>query len=75
MNIQKTTLRTQLASGTLNAIMKISVDGPSIDEFEPLIHVKKWIEKAHGKRHLTGHKASTSKKARVDDDVILFPDE
>lgn len=61
MNSQKTSLRTLLSKGTLNSIMKIAVDGPSVEEFDAPKHVENWIANSSGFRHLEGHRAPKRK--------------
>ena len=51
-----------LAEETMNAIMKISINGPDMDAFNPIIHVEKWINKSTSTRHLQGHKKAGGRK-------------
>ena len=68
MNSQKTDLRTRLAEESLNDIMFLSVNGPSVDDFDASPHVKSWVNNDHGKgtRHRE-HKTKENKRKNKDE--------
>lgn len=55
MNKQKTTLRTTLSHSSLDDIMRICINGEEIGKFDSDFHVKSWINKSTGTRHVLGH--------------------
>ena len=65
MNREKTVLRTGLNEATLDAIMKINVDGPTTEEFNPERFVNAWMESAKTTRHFC-HKGPVSKKQKLE---------
>lgn len=76
MNNQKTTLRTTLSHSTLDDIMRISIDGPPLEELKADSHVQSWISNAKGSRHIQGHELPPPrKKKRVEgesEDVVVL---
>ena len=65
MNMSKTKLRTGLNLKTLDSLMRISIDGPKIENFDAEKFVACWNKKAIKKRHLEhGHKTDV-KKAKL----------
>ena len=64
MNNQKTTLRTTLAHSTLDDIMRICIDGPTLREFNAERHVKSWTSNAKGTRHIKGHELPPPRKKK-----------
>ena len=56
MNRIKTPQRNALASSTLNDLMTICVDGPSLEDFDPTAAVNAWLTSGPGTKHLGGHK-------------------
>ncbi len=66
MNMQKTNTKISMSNDTLNDIIVISVNGPSITEFDAIQAVDNWI--ASGKRRLeTGHKTGQSRKRKANE--------
>ena len=58
MNRNKTKLRMKMTNETLNDVMRICIDGNKLEDFNPEIHYKKWIEMAkRTRRHISGHKS------------------
>ena len=55
MNRGKSILRTRLVNRTLEDILRISVVGPSLGNFDAISSVKTWLSSAN-KRHLSRHK-------------------
>ena len=60
MNRQKTKSRTLLNLSTLNNIMAICVDGPTVAGFDAAMHVNMW-QKSGKRRHESGHKCTGKK--------------
>ena len=55
MNKQKTTLRNTLSHSSLDDIMRICIDGKEISNFDPDFHMKSWMNKGSGSKHVIGH--------------------
>lgn len=55
MNRIKTSTRNSLGSETLNDLMRIAIDGPSIDLFDPSSAIENWLTNTRGTRHVSGH--------------------
>ena len=66
MNRQMSKLRTHLSHKSLDDIMRINIDGDSMENFKPRRHVMNWIEKTDGIRHIEGHKTPVPKKKRLE---------
>ena len=64
MNNQKTTLITTLAHSTLDDIMQIYIDGPTLREFNAERHVKSWTSNAKGTRHIKGQELPPPRKKK-----------
>ena len=62
MNRQKSKLRTHLSHQSLDDIMRINIDGDSMENFKPRRHILNWIGNADGFRHVEGHKPPLKKK-------------
>ena len=61
--LQKTSTKISMSNATLNDVMLISVNGPSITNFDVAQAVDNWI--ASGQRRLeTGHSAQQCKKRK-----------
>ena len=58
MNRGKSVLQTRLDEDTLDHIMYITIDGPSLDNFDPEKFVSDWIESTITSRHLNAHNSS-----------------
>ena len=58
MNREKSVLQARLGKDTLGHIMRINIDGPSLDNFETEKFVSNWIQSAVTSRHLNGHNSS-----------------
>ena len=55
MNIVKSATRTSLGNNSMNDLLEIKINGPSLSNFkadEAIIH---WLDKANGKRQMNGH--------------------
>ena len=74
-------LRTTLAHSTLDDIMRICIDGPTLQEFNAEQHVKSWTSNTKGTCHIKGHELPPpGKKKRLeqlededdDSDLILI---
>ena len=55
MNNVKGPERTRMGKDTLNDLMEIQINGPTIENFSadlPLLH---WLDKGSGQRHINGH--------------------
>ena len=61
MNKQKITLRTALSYSSLDDVMRISIDGKEISNFDPDFHVKSWMSKDAGSKHVMGHEPPRKK--------------
>ena len=73
MNKQKTTLRTTLWHSSLYDIMRICTDGKEISNFDPDFHVKSWMNKGTGSKHVMGHETPRKKvKDRIRLSFFLF---
>ena len=59
MNIIKGVTRTRLGSETLNDLMEIQINGPSLSDYEPESSIIHWLDKCPGTRHLDGHKTAS----------------
>ena len=70
MNRNKTTLRNRLANDTLQALMKINCDGPSLDDFDPEQALDKWMISGLEGRHLAGHKKPITSFAVLHDHPV-----
>ena len=55
MNREKTSLRTSLSDGMLRDILRISMNGVSLEEFDSESALEQWLSVAK-KRHLRRHK-------------------
>ena len=55
MNQIKTCLRTRLNQETLNALMRIRLEGPEFKDFQPEESVNLWLRNSKGSRHVNGH--------------------
>ena len=49
--------------------MRINVNGPPIEEFTPMPHVKSWISGAKGTRHIQEHSKTKTKERNERNDV------
>lgn len=63
MNLIKTNLRSSMSQTTLNSLMRIYSDGPSLKDFDPTSSILTWLS-CPGQRHLSGHKIPDSKDKR-----------
>ena len=62
----------RLGEDTLDHIMCINIDGPSLDNFDTEKFVSDWIESTVTSRHLNGHNSSrTETHEEVDENVVL----
>ena len=62
----------RLGEDTLDHIMCINTDGPSLDNFDTEKFVSDWIESTVTSRHLNGHNSSTTEThEEADENVVL----
>ena len=62
----------RLGEDTLDHIMCINIDGPSLDNFDTEKFVSDWIESTVTSRHLNGHNSSrTETHEEADENVVL----
>ena len=71
MNLIKTNLRLSMSQSTLNDLMRIHSDGPSLRDFNPTSSIMNWLSAGPGHRHMSGHKAP---QTRERDDVVIIKD-
>ena len=55
MNREKNSLRTSLSDARFQDILRICINGVSLDEFDSELAIDQWLSMAK-KRHLKGHK-------------------
>ena len=55
MNIVKNSTRTLLLNNTLNDLMELKINGPSLADFSADKAIIHWMNKGKGSRHLNGH--------------------
>ena len=58
MDREKSVLQTRLGEDTLDHIMNINIDDPSLDNLDSEKFVSDWNESAGTSRHLNGHNSS-----------------
>ena len=63
MNIVKTKLRNRLETLTLDDLLFIKCNGPSLDDFNCIPAIQSWEEGTPGTRHLKGHASGSGRKA------------
>ena len=56
MNIVKSSTRTLLGNDTINNLLEIKLNGPSITDFNPEPAILHWLDNVKRKRHIDGHK-------------------
>ena len=56
MNIVKNSTRTLLNNNTLNDLMELKINGPTLTNFTPDKAIIHWMNKGKGSRHLNGHR-------------------
>ena len=56
MKIIKSARRSHMNQDTLDALMRVHSDGPSIVSFNPQSAIHHWLSSGPGTRHLRGHK-------------------
>ena len=56
MNIVKSSTCTLLGNDTLNNLLEVKLNGPSVKEFNPDEAIIHWYKAGKGKRHTNGHK-------------------
>ena len=56
MNIIKSSTRTLLGNGTMNNLLEIKLNRPSIKDFSPATAILHWLENGQRKRHNDGPK-------------------
>ena len=67
MNRVKIPGRASLKTETLAALMRISIDGPSVEDFDPDEAINVWQHEGPGTRHLSGHKLWAKKTVETGD--------
>ena len=73
INREKSVLQTRLGEGTLGHIMRINIDGPSLDNFDTEKFVFNQIESAVTSRHLNGRNPSRAETLEeVNENVIAL---
>ena len=73
MNREKSVLRTRLSEDTLDHILRIKIDGPSLDNCDTEKFVSDWIKSSITSRHLNdlnSYKTETHDEA--DENVIVL---
>ena len=72
MSIEKSVLQTRLGEDTLDYIIRINIDGPSLDNFDTDKSVFDSIESDVTSRQLNGHNSSrTETHEEADENVVL----
>lgn len=61
MNRIKTQSRTSMSQSTLQNLIRISVDGPSMQDFSATKSIIHWMDSSKGTRHVKGHKLPSPK--------------
>ena len=56
MNVVKAERRTHLGNDTLNDLLEIKINGPSLADFIPEEAISHWMNKGKGTRYVNGHK-------------------
>ena len=56
MNVVKDARRSLLGNDSLNDLMEIKINGPTLADFTPDSAIDHWLKKAIGTRHINGHK-------------------
>ena len=56
MNVVKDERHTQLGNDTLNDLLEVKINGPSLANFVPEKAILYWMKKGKGKWHVDGHK-------------------
>ena len=56
MNIVTSSIWTLLGNDTMNNLLEVKLNGPSIKDFSPATAIMHWLENGPGKRHIGGHK-------------------
>ena len=73
MNREKPVLRTRLGEDTLDHLMRINIDGASLDNCGTEKFVSNWIESAVTSKNLYGHNSSrTETHVEADKNVIVL---
>ena len=60
MNNIKSSTRSNLGKDSMNDIMEIQINGPSLEDYCPDSVIAHWYDKSNGKRHVDGHKLSSN---------------
>ena len=58
MNVVKDEKHTQLGNDTLNDLLEVKFNGPSLADFVPEKAILHWMNKGKGKRRVNSHKSS-----------------
>ena len=56
MNNVKDATRTMLGNKTLNNLLEVKINGPTLKDFKPEAAIIHWMDKGKGKGHVNGHK-------------------
>ena len=72
MNREKIKSRCNLAQQALEDIMRINIDGPSLEDYNPLTPLQTWLNEGKGVRHLN-HTTGYKKKPKNKDSTQLEP--
>ena len=56
MNIIKAETRTLLGNETLNNLLQLKINGPTLEDFSPVESIIHWIDRSKGTRHINGHR-------------------
>ena len=56
MNLVKSSTCTLLGNDTMNNLLEIKLNGPSIKDFDPDPAIIHWLDDGQRKRHIGGHK-------------------
>ena len=65
MNKIKTESRTSMSQDTLKNLMRISIDGPNLNEYNATDSVVHWMNSSRGTRHIHGHKCTGPRGPRA----------
>ena len=57
MNRIKTSQRNSLRQEVLQDLLRVCVDGPSLEDFDATDAINLWLSDGPGTRHIEGHKA------------------
>ena len=64
MNIIKSEKRTSMQYDSLASLIRIGCDGPTMEDFQAVPAVHKWLDESRGTRHTGGHKTPRPRNVR-----------